>query len=312
MELHEYFRINKSEHWFFRMIKPIGWVLFALFLIGLLVSSFFYFFILFKEFGHYKPLTISDASLQYEQIAKFFADDIGTKLFYLNISFLVFVICSFGVILTRINTKIWCCLRNINQYHTLTCVFHNNLSKLIISLIFGFISICALAIVFVFCFFTIKWLYASHVNINNDYKETYEVLLSTQNVDIANQKIILFSSNIKKSLQPINFNNFLTENKNYLIFGMLGLAIFIVSNIAYGITVLFYRPGEKEVNLYADDEWDYLNLVDESFINSKKLKVGKPMSYQDYESYITNGYSGKKAGLRDRQYEIYKHRNQEF
>ena len=310
MELKEYFKVNKAEHRLFRIVKPFGWALFIFFLVLTILSATFFFLILFKEFEQYKPYVITNSNLQYKGIADAFRMSIQNKIIALDYCLFFFVISAFCLVLTRINTKLWMILRYFAMYNSLSYIYHNNKNKLVISTISSILGIIGFSFIFLFTFYNMGWFNSIVKSINTEYNLLYHNLENVQYINSANNLIVDFRQKIDKMFMNINIQNFCNEMKTYIIIGISGCFLLILTNFMYGCSVLFYQPEEKEID-FSNDNWNYLSLVDEKFIKDKKLKVGNPMSYSNYESFLTNGYSGKRGNLRDKQFDIYQQRSRE-
>ena len=304
MRVKEAFKVNKTEYWLFRLVKPIGWTIFGIFLIATIVFGAL-FFINFFSLASINEFNFNNNTDFLVQINNTF----GSKFYELNIYFYGFWAACLGLILTRINTKIWLMFRQVNQYNSLAYNYYHDKNRLIIALVFTLLSAIGLALIFIFAWFFLYWLRDIVNSIFNEYDTLKIGLKGEVDENVANELFNNFLTNSRSILEQINQTTIRNMFGIYIIIAFVGLGIWALSNLIFGLFVFFYEPQEKE--FVEPGQWKYLSMVDENFINDKKLKVGKPMTYSDYESFITNGYSGKNGNLRDKQYDIYQKRTQQ-
>ncbi len=303
-----FFKYNRSEFRLFRLIKPIGWALFALGLIAFIICIILFIINLLKA----RELTIIDVSSNQNLVgaglAKFVDETNGYNIFrkiyifgYASLISLLFCI------ITRINTKFWVIIRIFNQYSSVAYDYYHDKKKLFISLFFNFISFLA-SIALCYCVWNILFILFGYVkNINNDYSDLYNKLLSLTNTNESSQFIQEFLQNAKNSINNLISNISIKQHFVYSIITLVMIAIWICSNLFYGLFLLLYIPKNYT---YKEKEWSYLNMVDDSILKGKKLPVAKQMDYSKFNSKMTNGYSGKEQNIRDKQYDIFIKRNQ--
>ncbi len=301
-----FFKYNRAEFWLFRLVKPIGWILFTFGLISLIICLTFFVINLLKV----KELTVIDFSSHQDLvgagIVKFVDENNGYNIFRKIYSFgYATIISILFCVITRINTKFWVILRFFNQYSSVVFSWYHNKKKLFSSLFFNLISLIA-SIIFCYAIWNTLFILFDYIKtINNDYNNLCNQLFLLTNVDESAIFIQNFLQNAKILINKFIQNFSIKQHLIYSITAIVSFTIWICSNLFYGLYLFIYIP---RYYAYEEKKWSYLSMVDDNILKDKKLPVARQMDYSRFNSKMSNGYSGKEQNLRDKQYDIYARR----